>query len=161
MKLKNLWKFWFGLHQSLIHTYQSSIGGNSSTLFAQINGCFAPPVIGLVYQKFEQWSQSELYDWYFINTKILITFFCLFFFYHQHLNIWKWKPELSLPVFLGPGVPKKLYIILNLHKLTLRHDIWKIFSRYKKPSLRNIFAKFRSDITTLSVFIKTWIYQVK
>ena len=157
MKLQNLWKFWFGWHQSLIHTYQSSIGGNSSTLFAQINGCFAPPVIGLVYQKFEQWSQSELYDWYFINTKILITFFCLFFFYHQHLHIWKWKPEL-------PGTyrvsQKKLYIILNLYKLMLRHAIWKIFSRYKK-SLRNIFAKFRSDITTLSVFIEIWIYQVK
>ena len=56
---------------------------------------------------------------------------------------------------------KKLHIILNLYKLTLRHDIWKIFWRYKIPSLRNIFAKFPSDITTLSFFIEIWIYQVK
>ena len=55
----------------------------------------------------------------------------------------------------------KLYIILNLYKLTLRYAMWKIFPRYKKPSLRNIFGKFQGDITTLSVFIKIWIYQVK
>ena len=48
---------------------------------------------------------------------------------------------------------KNFNIIINLYKLTLCHAIWKFFSRYKKPSLRNIFAKFRSDITTLSVFI--------
>ena len=56
---------------------------------------------------------------------------------------------------------KKLNIILNLYKLTLRHAIWKIFSRYKKPTLRNIFAIFRSDIPTLLVFIEIWIYQKK
>ena len=60
-----------------------------------------------------------------------------------------------------PGVPKKNYIILNLYKLTLYHAIWKVVSRYKKKSLTNIFAKFRSEITTLSVFIEIWIYQVK
>ena len=56
---------------------------------------------------------------------------------------------------------KKLYIILNRYKWTLRHAIWKIFLRYRKLYLRNVFAKFRSDITTLSVFIEIWIYQVK
>ena len=48
---------------------------------------------------------------------------------------------------------KKHYVILNLYKLTLCQVIWKIFSRYKTPSIRNIYVKFWSDITTLSVFI--------
>ena len=67
--------------------------------------------------------------------------------------------EVSEATYLVSG--KKLYIILNLYKWTLRHAIWKIFSRYKKPSLRNIFAKFWGDITTLFVFIEIWIFQVK
>ena len=67
---------------------------------------------------------------------------------------------LSLTMKIYQVSQKKLYIILNLYKLTLRLAIWKIFSRYKKPSVRNIFAKFRSDITTLSVFIEILIPRI-
>ena len=80
-------------------------------------------------------------------------------------KIYKYVTSLSKKEYINklndiPGVPKKNLHNLNLYKLTLHHAIWKIFSQYKNHHLET-FAKFWSDITTLSVFIEIWIYQVK
>ena len=58
------------------------------------------------------------------------------------------------PLFYLPGVPKKLYLILNLYKVTLRHAIWKYFHGTKNHHLETYLLNFEVISPLYPFFMK-------